>query len=214
MPKSPPTRVDTEGLECAEATLLRLVSETAALPDLSQLTRRPASEGLRFNLVDVLCAYCRVLRTFNGHWMSDPATAASMLIASSSVLDADERHSSISTVLEQCCARAIDVPAGQARSSYVLAQMDDVKEILKEPRLVLCALQDAWNLFNEAASFAKLKKKLWFFLLWANSAPAEWIQATRTEVSEELNRAVELQDHPGGYRSDGAWSGSVQEHRG
>ena len=75
--------------DAAQASLPALPPPpTKPLPPLAALTRAQPSPVLQYHLLDLLFAYCYVLRLYNGDYTTDPADAAGLAFSLSAVLEA------------------------------------------------------------------------------------------------------------------------------
>lgn len=160
----------------------------APLPPLSALTSRPPAPELALHLLDILYAYCLVLRLYNGQYTTDAVEAAATLLAASEVLGggAGAPAASPSATLVDCIVRVCAPEAGRVAvpRGFAAGLVSDVAALLRLGRPpIVVALMDASRLVDaglaeisggerkDKALTARLKqaqRKLLFFLSWAN----------------------------------------------
>jgi hypothetical protein len=115
----------------------------APLPRLAALTSRPPSPALPLHFLDLIYAYCLVLRLFNGDYGADVAEAAAVAASVSSVLGARAPGGedgpatggpdSVDGALLECVVRAC-APAGaapHAPRAFAAAVLHDVAAVLQ-----------------------------------------------------------------------------------
>ena len=138
----------------AERALRQLARQAKALPGFETVSLRPASEHMRYMVVDILFAHCCVLRSFNGAWATDPPDAAAKLVATSSVLATDARHTAVGTVLEAGCIAVTAADFGRQSTLAALSFFEDAAHVMSVRAMAVCVLLDAYHLLRGEAAAA------------------------------------------------------------
>ncbi len=141
------------------------------LPPLAVLTKAAPSPLLRWQLLDLLYAYCFTLRLYNGDYAWEAADAADVLFALSAVLAAtpaaaaggagqqssssgggEDAAAGAAAVLLGCVQRACQPPVGSREGrSFAVGVLSDVAALLQLGRpVVLTALMDTCRLVEAA----------------------------------------------------------------
>lgn len=140
------------------------------LPPLAALTKAAPSPLLRWQLLDLLYAYCFTLRLYNGDYQWEAADAADVLFALSAVLAAtpasaaagaagqqpasgsDDAAAGAAAVLLGCVQRACQPPVGSREGrGFAVGVLSDVAALLQLGRpVVLTALMDTCRLVEAA----------------------------------------------------------------
>ncbi|GAB4818983.1 hypothetical protein N2152v2_006029 [Parachlorella kessleri] len=129
------------------------------LPPLAALTKSRPSPLLQYHLLDLLYAYCYVLRLYNGDYTADPSEAADLVFALSGVLAAAAGAQGPSVGMEASSPTAASVlldsirpPAGtRQQQRAAVAVLTDVIAVLQLGRaVVVTALMDLSRLLEAA----------------------------------------------------------------
>lgn len=129
------------------------------LPPLAVLTKAAPSPLLRWQLLDLLFAYCFTLRLYNGDYQWEAADAADVLFALSAVLAAtpaaaagEDAAAGAAAVLLGCVQRACQPPVGSREGrAFAVGVLSDVAALLQLGRpVVLTALMDTCRLVEAA----------------------------------------------------------------
>jgi len=160
------------------------------LPKLEKIIagQKGASSAVKWQVLEVLAAYCISLRFYNGEWEEDEEGAIGMLMHLSRTLSAaaegtNRAPSTAKGAIEGCSSRAREPGVGcYAFSGPCLTE--DLTAMLTGGRGVLvCALEHARRLMERALRWAngrrkkqawRMERRIWFLEVWANErAPNE-----------------------------------------
>lgn len=178
-----------------------------------EIARKKASPLLMHNVVDVVCAYCLMMRFHNGDWRNDPITAARQLWEGSAVLSSDARPASMSDALTGATLGALR--AGGVKGAAIEAVADASAVLGGRRDWTARALLDVQRALEGAAAITddRVSRKLIragaqktaFLLAWVMGQPdASFVSASRAAYShsehessvhnqlEIARRAVEL----------------------
>ena len=188
-----------------------------ALVPLSSLTSRAPSPQMPLHLADLIYWYCLIMRLYNGDYSSDNSTVVCLFLCCSLVLQEQQAvlkqcetvHDLVTKILEVSCTEANAVfgkiPSGLAigvlldvvhlvrlgRTAIVLA-LTDISRIFERGKLddIFRDKKDSrLNLKNSTkGKLANARRKMVFFLSWANEFATDTMAAT-------LSSAVEFEYH-------------------
>lgn len=159
-----------------------LAAAAARLPAFADLSRRVPSPQLRYLALDLVMAYCAMVRTVQGTWWHDAKQACRLLVQCSAVLASDARPASLLEVLE--ASSVLTKLAGVNTAARRLG-LQDVCCVAASQPVLACVLTDCWLVASSAAAPQLLVRKLLFFAAWSHDAP-EAIPATDLEELRRL----------------------------
>lgn len=175
--------------------------QASSLPPVSQLCGlREPSFTLPFNLVDILYAYVKFQRLFNGDWSAGDTDALAEFISTSAVLASNQIFTSLSKVVT-CCVetRAFQLDDHVTRAATVTLLMSDIAQVLSIKIFVMDALVDAASVLHHSRTpdmapqnkttrrqLRQCEKKLQFYLAWVASLE----QTELTELSTRFQTSV------------------------
>ena len=140
----------------AAATAAGAPEPPTDLPSLRSLTRRMPCERLRFNVLEVVCAYVYTWRLYCGELDEDVSGAAAALLGLSLVLSGEQSHSHASAaealVSVACAAQA---PALATSAAFGAACLSDAHRILGAEGITALALAGTRALLGTAARACK-----------------------------------------------------------
>lgn len=140
----------------AAATAAGAPEPPPTLPPLRSLTRRTPCERLRFNVLEVVCAYVYTWRLYCGELDEDVSGAAAALLGLSLVLSGEQSHTHASAaealVSVACAAQA---PTLATSAAFGAACLTDAHRILGAEGSTALALAGARALLGTAARACK-----------------------------------------------------------
>ena len=185
---SEPEEVDGQALDTIAAPRLpqAMFTDTlrTALPPFTTLCSKPPSPTLPFNVLDILYAYAKCMRVYNGNWKDCSEEVLCDFIALSSVLSKGAVHGSRDEALESS-SRQLQIVFPQSaikgREEHTRV-VTDLVNIISEKTFVLDALCDVLALLqNGKISTSKtrrrkkdasqrLEKKVYFYLVFVHQS--------------------------------------------
>ena len=177
--------------EGCEADLHRFLR---ALPPLSSLSSTPPSPFLAYHVLDVLFAFCYVYRLYNCEPQVDAAAFLADFLRLSTIFSppsaaaaaASPHHTTTASTMLHCLAHARGTPALYQSPGYSLTAVRDATQLAMNEMLALRALKELWELMGEVRVKERVKRKLWFLLLWLRERGAEAMPAVGREGEEVL----------------------------
>lgn len=126
------------------------------LPPFSQISRTPPAPCVKYNILNVLGAYCYTVRFLNGEHHNMPAEASSILANLSANLSLNHTYNSAVIAIEAVAYEAVNCPWMGGSHESVICMKRDVECILAGPEdsnysfYLQASLSDIHHLLSEA----------------------------------------------------------------
>jgi len=184
-----------------------------ALVPLSSLTSRAPSPQMPLHLVDLLYWYCLIMRLYNGDYSSDNATVVCLFLCCSLVLQegqvalkqCENTHELVIKLLEFSYTEGNGI-LGKIPTGMAVGALLDVVHVVRLGRTgIVLALTDISRIFEQGkldgifrdtkdsallsknfakSNLANARKKMIFFLSWANEFATDTMAASLSSAIE------------------------------
>ncbi|KAJ9577160.1 hypothetical protein L9F63_006282, partial [Diploptera punctata] len=123
---------------------------------LSQISKTTPSPNVKYNIINVLAAYCYTARFFNGEHHSVPSESSSIIATLSSNLRDNHTYDSSVIAIDAVAHEAINCAGISGSPESISCMKNDIECVLNGPEeqnynfYLLAALSDIHKLFTEA----------------------------------------------------------------